>query len=72
VNGEPALLDQTIIQRQVNRGASGVVAYPWPNSTHRVRRRICARRSTNRSHHGDLPHRARHRRQRRRKIWPIR
>ncbi len=29
VNGEPALLDQTIIQRQVNRSASGIVAYPF-------------------------------------------
>ncbi len=28
VNGEPALLDQTIIQRQVNRGVNGMVAYP--------------------------------------------
>ena len=29
VNGEPVLLDQTIIQRQVNRGVSGMVAYPF-------------------------------------------
>jgi Tol biopolymer transport system component len=28
-NGEPVLLDQTIIQRQVNRGVSGMVAYPF-------------------------------------------
>lgn len=28
VNGEQVLLDQTIIQRQVNRGVSGMVAYP--------------------------------------------
>jgi Tol biopolymer transport system component len=28
-NGEPVLLDQTIIERQVNRGASGMVAYPF-------------------------------------------
>jgi hypothetical protein len=28
VNGEPVLLDQTIIQRQVNRAVSGMVAYP--------------------------------------------
>jgi len=35
VNGEPALLDQTIIQRQVNRSASGVVAYPF-NQTARI------------------------------------
>src|SRR5688500_878555 len=29
VNGEPVLLDQTIIERQVNRGVSGMVAYPF-------------------------------------------
>ena len=29
VNGETALLDQTIIQRQINRGVSGMVAYPF-------------------------------------------
>ncbi|MEO5741118.1 MAG: BamA/TamA family outer membrane protein, partial [Vicinamibacterales bacterium] len=29
VNGEPVLLDRTIIQRQVNRGISGMVAYPF-------------------------------------------
>ena len=29
VNGEPVLLDQTIIQRQTNRGVSGMVAYPF-------------------------------------------
>ena len=29
VSGEPALLDQTIIQRQINRGVSGMVAYPF-------------------------------------------
>ena len=29
VNGEPALLDQTIIQRQINRGVSGMLAYPF-------------------------------------------
>ena len=29
VNGEAALLDQTIIQRQINRGFSGMVAYPF-------------------------------------------
>jgi Tol biopolymer transport system component len=29
VNGENALLDQTIIDRQVNRGVSGMVAYPF-------------------------------------------
>jgi WD40-like Beta Propeller Repeat len=29
VNGEPALLDRTIIQRQINRGASAMVAYPF-------------------------------------------
>jgi hypothetical protein len=29
VQGEPALLDQTIIYRQVNRGVSGMVAYPF-------------------------------------------
>jgi dipeptidyl aminopeptidase/acylaminoacyl peptidase len=28
VDGEPALLDQTIIERQVNRGVSGMLAYP--------------------------------------------
>jgi len=28
VNGEPALLDQTIIQRQINRGISGMLSYP--------------------------------------------
>ena len=35
VNGEPAVLDQTIIQRQVNRGFSGMVAYPF-STTARV------------------------------------
>jgi WD40-like Beta Propeller Repeat/Family of unknown function (DUF6055) len=35
VNGEPAVLDQTIIQRQVNRGVSGMVAYPF-STTARV------------------------------------
>jgi hypothetical protein len=35
VGGESAFVDQTIIQRQINRGVSGVVAYPFtPN--HRV------------------------------------
>jgi Tol biopolymer transport system component len=29
VGGEVALLDQTIIQRQVNRGVSGMLAYPF-------------------------------------------
>ena len=29
VGGEPVLLDQTIIYRQINRGASGMVAYPF-------------------------------------------
>jgi hypothetical protein len=29
VNGEPVLQDQTIIYRQVNRGVSGMVAYPF-------------------------------------------
>ena len=29
VNGEQALLDQTIIQRQINRGVSGMLAYPF-------------------------------------------
>jgi Tol biopolymer transport system component len=29
VNGEPVLLDRTIIERQVNRGVSGMVAYPF-------------------------------------------
>ena len=29
VGGETALLDQTIIQRQVNRGISGMLAYPF-------------------------------------------
>jgi outer membrane protein assembly factor BamA len=29
VDGEPVLLDQTIIQRQINRGISGMVAYPF-------------------------------------------
>ena len=29
VDGEAVLLDQTIIQRQVNRGVSGMVAYPF-------------------------------------------
>ncbi len=29
VNGEIALLDQTIIQRQINRGVSGMLAYPF-------------------------------------------
>ncbi len=29
INGEPVLLDQTIIQRQVNRGVSGMLAYPF-------------------------------------------
>lgn len=29
VNGEPVLLDQTIIQRQTNRGVSGMLAYPF-------------------------------------------
>ena len=29
VNGEAALLDRTIIYRQVNRGVSGMVAYPF-------------------------------------------
>jgi Tol biopolymer transport system component len=33
VNGEPALLDQTIIQRQINRGASGFVSYPFSQTT---------------------------------------
>ncbi len=33
VNGQPALLDQTIIERQVNRGASGMVAYPFSPTT---------------------------------------
>ena len=33
VNGEPVLLDQTIIQRQVNRGVSGMVAYPLSTTT---------------------------------------
>ena len=31
-NGEPVLLDQTIIQRQVNRSVSGMVAYPFSQS----------------------------------------
>ncbi len=35
INGEPALLDQTIIQRQVNRGVNGMLAYPL-SSTVRV------------------------------------
>ena len=29
VGGEPVLLDQTIIYRQINRGVSGMVAYPF-------------------------------------------
>ena len=29
INGEPVLLDKTIIQRQVNRGVSGMLAYPF-------------------------------------------
>jgi outer membrane protein assembly factor BamA len=29
VNGEAAFVDQTIIQRQVNRGVSGILAYPF-------------------------------------------
>jgi hypothetical protein len=29
INGEPVLADQTIIQRQVNRGVSGMLAYPF-------------------------------------------
>ena len=29
VNGEPVLLDQTIIQRQLNRGVSGMLSYPF-------------------------------------------
>ena len=29
VDGRPALVDQTIIQRQINRGASAMVAYPF-------------------------------------------
>jgi Tol biopolymer transport system component len=32
VAGEPAFLDQTIIQRQVNRGVSGMLAYPFSQS----------------------------------------
>ncbi len=28
VNGEPVFLDQTIIQRQINRGVSGMLSYP--------------------------------------------
>ena len=28
VNGQLAFVDQTIMQRQINRGVSGVVAYP--------------------------------------------
>jgi outer membrane protein assembly factor BamA len=35
VNGEPVVFDQTIIQRQINRGASGMVAYPL-NQTARI------------------------------------
>src|SRR4029453_6794179 len=29
INGEPVLLDQTIIQRQINRGGSGMLSYPF-------------------------------------------
>lgn len=29
IDGEPVVLDETIIQRQVNRGVSGMVAYPF-------------------------------------------
>ncbi len=33
VNGEPAFIDQTILQRQVNRGISGILAYPFSRAT---------------------------------------
>ena len=33
VAGESALLDQTIIQRQVNRGVSGMLAYPFSQTS---------------------------------------
>ena len=33
VNGQDVLLDRTIIQRQVNRGVSGMVAYPFSQTT---------------------------------------
>ena len=33
VNGEPVFLDQTIIQRQVNRGVSGMLAYPFSQTS---------------------------------------
>ncbi len=29
INGEPVVIDQTTIQRQINRGISGMVAYPF-------------------------------------------
>ena len=33
VNGQPAIVEQTIIQRQINQGITGVVSYPFSQTT---------------------------------------
>jgi outer membrane protein assembly factor BamA len=35
VNGQPAVLDSTIIERQINRGFTGMVSYPF-STVHRI------------------------------------